>query len=94
MVGWCCESSIGGSTSDGNVVMKWLEVQISGMHCAGCANAIRQAVDRVEGVASCEVRLNQARVSFDGERCGIAEIVAAIRGSGAFEVTGFSTEGE
>lgn len=60
--------------------MKHLHLHISGMHCDGCVASIREAIDNVAGVTATDVTLDAADVS------------AAVRGAGAFEVTGFTTK--
>ena len=72
--------------------MKKLHFQISGMHCDGCVGAIRDALGKVDGVTTADVQLNEADVTIDESACGMADVLAAIRGAGAFEVTGFTTK--
>lgn len=74
--------------------MKKLHVTLSGMHCDGCVQAVRSALDRADGVQACDVRLNEADIDFNPDACGVADILAVIRAVGTFDVTGFSTDGE
>ncbi len=48
--------------------MESTEFKIEGMTCSGCVRSVTKAIERVPGVASVEVSLENglARVSFDG----------------------------
>ena len=72
--------------------MKTLHFHISGMHCDACVASIRDAIDNVVGVTATDVTLDAADVTFDQSACGVAEVLAAVRGAGPFDVTAFSTK--
>lgn len=72
--------------------MKKLHLQISGMHCDGCVASTRDALGSLTGVTATDVTLVTADVTFDESACGVADVLAAVRGAGAFEVTGFTTK--
>ncbi len=74
--------------------MRILHATITGMHCESCVGTIRSALVRSAAVTACDVRLGEADVTFDPEQSAVADLLAAIRSAGAFDVTGFSTEGE
>lgn len=63
--------------------MRKLTLEVTGMKCGGCANAVRSALDRVEGVRRVEVSLDDARAELVLED-GVWEedLVAAVEGAG------------
>jgi len=71
-----------------------LHLNISGMHCDGCAASIRDALRQAEGVMAADVMMDEANVSIDEARCGVSDVVAAVRQAGEFEVTGFAAGNE
>lgn len=44
------------------------EVKISGMHCAGCTNAVEKALKRVEGVKDANVQLTTESAFIEAEQ--------------------------
>ena len=59
-------------------------LQVSGMHCAACADAIEHALQDVDGVASAEVSAaaERATVRWDPQRARGASLLHAVRGAG------------
>ncbi|MEX2435726.1 MAG: heavy metal translocating P-type ATPase [Balneolaceae bacterium] len=57
---------------------------IRGMHCAGCVQNARKALERVEGVENAEVTLTteQAVVEFNGEPPSIQQLKESVSGAG------------
>ncbi len=68
-----------------------MALTITGMHCDACARLIEAALTQMPSVVECTVRLGDAVVTFDDSKAGRADILAAIRGAGAFEISDFST---
>ncbi len=68
-----------------------LSIEISGMHCDACVDAVRQAVCKLDAIARCDVRIGHVIVQYDDTVCNRADILSAVRGAGAFEVNGFTT---
>ncbi|HUU85621.1 MAG TPA: heavy-metal-associated domain-containing protein [Phycisphaerae bacterium] len=69
--------------------MRGTSLQISGMHCDGCVERVRQALGGLAGVVIGEVRIGTAEVEFDESKCDLLSIVDAIRSVGGLDVTGF-----
>lgn len=69
-----------------------LHIDISGMHCEACVGAVRQAVSKLDGITRCDVRIGHAAVRYDDAMCNRADVLSAVRGAGAFDVDGFTTE--
>jgi len=57
-------------------------IGVQGMHCDGCANAIATKASRVEGVASCEVSLDEATATVVAVPASIKEVESAISALG------------
>jgi P-type Cu+ transporter len=57
-----------------------LELDIQGMHCAGCVRSVEEALAEVDGVDSAEVNfgVERATVSFDPARCDISDLERAV----------------
>lgn len=61
-----------------------LVLSIAGMHCEACAGHLREALLKVEGVASAEVVFGDAmaRIRYDAAKTDIGDILAAIASTG------------
>lgn len=61
-----------------------ISVQVSGMHCNGCANTVEKVIKRMPGVKTASVRLpsSQAVVEFEEAQCNAEMIVNAISKAG------------
>ena len=59
-------------------------LKLQGMSCAGCANAIQQAINNVSGVEECEVNFasEQATVQFNPEQTSLETIQGAVEDAG------------
>ena len=53
-------------------------IGVQGMHCNGCANAVATKASRVDGVASCEVSLDEATATVVAAPAAIEQVEAAI----------------
>lgn len=71
-----------------------LILDIGGMHCSGCSNAVEKAIGRIEGVKSVNVNLTaeKAFIEFDAAVTGESDITEAVREAG-YEVTGQKKKG-
>lgn len=67
-----------------------LKVDITGMHCAGCVDAVAAALTRIDGVRVCDATVGAVRVVFNDSITRKADIFEAIRSAGAFDVQSFS----
>jgi len=59
-------------------------LEVHGMTCLSCSQAVVYALRRVEGVQAAEVTLDppEARVRFDAEKVSVAQLIEAIRSTG------------
>jgi len=59
-------------------------LEVQGMTCEACSQAVVYALRRVEGVQAAEVTLEppEARVRFDAAKVSVAQLIEAIRGAG------------
>ncbi len=59
-------------------------LEVQGMTCASCSQAVVFALRRMEGVQAVEVTLEppEARVRFDAEKTSVAQLIEAIRSAG------------
>ena len=59
-------------------------LEITGMHCAACAQTVEKALRRVGGVAEANVNLaaETARVTFDPTQTGIKRLIAVVQDTG------------
>ena len=64
--------------------MEQLNLQVTGMTCGGCENAVKRAVSRLEGVASVSASHieNQVTVEYDAAKVDRAKIADAISKAG------------
>ena len=68
------------STVDPN---RQVELAISGMTCAACANRIERKLNKLDGVdASVNYATEQAAVRFDPERVTVADLLGAVESAG------------
>nr|WP_262886191.1 cation transporter [Rhodothermus marinus] len=63
-------------------------LEVQGMTCEACSQAVVYALRRLEGVQAAEVTLEppEARVRFDTTKVSVAQLVEAIRNAG-FDAT-------
>jgi Cu+-exporting ATPase len=63
---------------------KRLDLGVQGMTCASCVGRVERALKKIDGVSEASVNLatERAQVSFDPERVGEDQLVAAIEKSG------------
>ena len=64
------------------------ELKITGMHCATCVVAVKEALRQVKDVSGVEVNFanETARVEFDSSKVSIRDLEMAVRNAG-FDVT-------
>lgn len=62
--------------------MKEVTLQIEGMSCGHCLNAVNQALGKVPGVEIESVRMGRATVRYDEQLTDPARIGAAIEDAG------------
>ena len=60
------------------------DLPLLGMHCAACANRIEKALNRAEGVESCNVNYatERATVTYDGAQTDAAQLRAVVQKAG------------
>jgi copper chaperone len=65
------------------------EVRIKGMTCGGCVNSVKNVLQKIPGVRSVDVSLDQgiARVQYDAAETDTSQFRKAIKNAG-FDVTG------
>lgn len=57
--------------------------QVTGMHCGGCANTVRQQVEQVPGVRDLTVNPSTGTLTVDGEEnLDTAAVLAAVEQAG------------
>jgi Cu+-exporting ATPase len=63
------------------VMRKTIELRISGMHCGGCAGAVRQALTAIPGVESATIDLEpgKAIVTVVSDRVTAKALVASVK---------------
>lgn len=70
---------------------QWVEVtlNVNGMTCEGCENAVKAGIENLDGIAVVESSHEEAwtKVKFDAELTSLEEITASITETG-YEVTG------
>ena len=60
-----------------------VDLDVTGMTCAGCATKVEKALLAIEGVrATVNAMTDSARVSFDPDEVGLEEIIGAVEGVG------------
>lgn len=69
--------------------MKRATLDITGMHCGGCAASVDRVLSKLPGVQSRDVKVGQATVTFEEGAVSEAALRDAIDGAG-FEVSAFT----
>jgi len=64
--------------------METIQLNIQGMTCNGCVNSVKNVLQKVSGVASVEVSLeqNRATVTYDPVRANPAQLKASVEDAG------------
>lgn len=64
--------------------METLQLNIKGMTCGGCVNSVKGVLQKIPGVTSVDVSLeqNRATVIYDSSQAQFAQFKAAIEDAG------------
>lgn len=64
--------------------MATMTLKITGIHCAHCVRAVKEALEQVDGVRSAEVDLGagRAQVEYDEARVTLRQLVGAVMDEG------------
>lgn len=62
--------------------MQTVTLQINGMSCDHCVNAVRQALEAVSGVKVENVAIGSARVSYEPDKTKTTDITEAVADAG------------
>lgn len=62
--------------------MKQLKLEVAGMSCGHCVNAVREALIAVPGVKVENVSIGSATVAFDEAKVTVGELVDAVSDAG------------
>lgn len=57
-------------------------LSIEGMHCDHCVDAVRDALEDVEGLFVQSVSIGQADVTYDSSNVSVEDVVAALEDAG------------
>lgn len=71
-------------TQEANPSVQEVVLEVRGMTCEACSQAVVYALQRLEGVRAAEVTLEppEARVRFEAEKVSVAQLIEAIRRAG------------
>lgn len=72
--------------------MSTLVIQISGMHCDACVQAVHERLEALPGVTSVSVEVGAASVDFSETGPTKRDVFDAIRQAGRFEIAGFNEQ--
>ncbi|MGN6582165.1 MAG: heavy-metal-associated domain-containing protein [Rhizobiaceae bacterium] len=67
-------------------------LKIEGMHCDGCARAVRNVLSRVEGVTSVSVDLERGQADIQSDRPVTLEILRAAVEDAGYQARGVTGE--
>src|SRR5918994_1740773 len=72
------------TTTDEDLSLNRVALEIGGMHCASCVARIERALREIDGVAEVSVNLatGKAAVAYERGRLGVGELAAAIERAG------------
>ncbi len=62
--------------------MTEVSIKIDGMSCQHCVDAVKKAVEALDGVSSSDVEVGSATVSFDESKTSSDAISGAIQSAG------------
>ena len=62
--------------------IKTTTIAIEGMSCGGCVNAVKNVLGRMPGVSSADVKVGEAKITFDDARVDEAKLRAALAEAG------------
>nr|WP_262501653.1 cation transporter [Rhodothermus profundi] len=71
-------------TQETNPSVQEVVLEVQGMTCEACSQAVVYALQRLEGVRAAEVTLEppEARVRFEAEKVSVAQLIETIRSAG------------
>lgn len=67
-----------------------INIEIGGLRCDHCVAVIDTALRAINGVTGCDVTLTCAIVDHNEATASRESLFHAIRGAGAYEITGFN----
>lgn len=70
-------------------VVTQLKIQVSGMRCTRCLEAVETALRALGGLQECTVRVGNIELSIDESELSPAGVFSAIREAGNFDIAGF-----
>jgi copper chaperone len=70
-----------------------LSIQVRGMSCEHCVQAIEQALAQNPGVEGVRVAIGTVELVFDDKSISKSQLIECIRAAGPYDVTGFSIDG-
>lgn len=59
-----------------------LDLSVDGMHCDHCVRAVRQALERLDGVVVRDVRMGSVAVTYDPARVQVDALLDAVADEG------------
>ena len=62
--------------------MAHVTIGIDGMSCGHCVQAVKKALDKVDGVTEAEVRIGAAEVNYQPDKADLGKIREAIEDAG------------
>ena len=62
--------------------MKQLKLEVAGMSCSHCVQAVKDALDAIPGVKVETVQVGSATVSFDENAASVGDLVDAVYNAG------------
>lgn len=62
--------------------MKRIELEVAGMHCGHCLQAVRQAITSVPTATVESIQIGSATVAIDESRTSVGDLIDAIQDAG------------
>jgi copper chaperone len=62
--------------------VKRIQLEIQGMHCGHCLEAVREALAAVPGAIVEDIRIGSATVTVDDQRTGLSALIDAVYDAG------------
>jgi copper chaperone CopZ len=62
--------------------MKTQEIFVENIKCGGCMTSIKQALEKIKGIAKVEIDLEKEKISLKGDKYKLSEVIDSLNKMG------------
>lgn len=62
--------------------MKTQEIFVENIKCSGCMTSIKNALEKIKGIESVEINLDEEKISLTGDQYQLSEVINSLNSMG------------